>query len=269
LETVLKQELLDLSNAIDPGDPYSQTEVFLGQPSPVVFFGNDPAALIPLITHDPIELMAFLSAVHGAFSLADVESVIQDVFDQQYQLTVETNTISGIAVTTVTLIITPLIDVITDIMTDEQLELFELFMLTLGMGQIVASPFDFDWLPFLTSPFGFRIHPITGGKEMHLGIDIGRPTGTPLQAGVNGTVIFAGDMGGYGNVVMLLSADGIIEVRYAHMHDIFVSAGEEVSIGDIIGTVGSTGMSTGPHLHLEVLVNGVHLNPIVLVSPGP
>jgi len=93
------------------------------------------------------------------------------------------------------------------------------------------------------------------------------PTGTEILAGFDGTVTFAGYSGGYGNVVFIQGADGI-EARYAHMDTIGVTAGQTVELGDVIGTVGSTGSSTGPHLHMEVLRNGQFLNPIFFVDMG-
>ena len=289
LETNLKQKLQDLANAVDPSDPNSETRVFLGQPSPVTFIGNDPAALIPLIQHDPFELIAFLSAIYRDFTFAEVEGIIRDIFDEQYQLTITTESESdwdwqivgfnpesgapiwdyvevGMTITNITLIVTPLLDILRERMTDEQLVVFEVYMWSMGLRQTIVSPFDFEWLPFVSSHFGFRVHPITGARDMHLGIDIAVPTGTPIHVGVTGRIIFAGVMGGYGNVVMIQSVDGVIELRYAHMHNISVAPGAEVTAGDIIGTVGSTGMSTGPHLHMEVILGGVHINPIFFVN---
>jgi hypothetical protein len=261
-EASLIMALRNLASGIDPTDPYTETRVYLGQPSPIMFVGSNPASLIPLINHDPFELMAFLSAVYGAFTVGDVQATIQEIFDAQYQLTVETDVVDEVTVTTVTLIITPLLSILHDRMNAAQLEVFEMYMWSMGMSRFVASPFNFEWLHLVTSHFGFRVHPITGQFQMHLGIDVGVPEGTPLQSGIDGIVVFAGDLGGYGNVVMIQSADGTIEVRYAHMQYIWVNAGDEVGTGDIIGTVGNTGVSTAPHLHLEVLLDGVHVNPI-------
>ena len=94
-----------------------------------------------------------------------------------------------------------------------------------------------------------------------MGIDIALPTGTPILAAHDGVVTFAGVMGGYGNVVFIEGADGI-ETRYAHCDTILVTVGQEVLQGDVIATVGNTGVSTGPHLHFEILRDGVYLNPI-------
>jgi murein DD-endopeptidase MepM/ murein hydrolase activator NlpD len=107
----------------------------------------------------------------------------------------------------------------------------------------------------ITSPFG----PRAGG--FHPGLDIAAPTGTPIAAAKSGTVVFAGwNDGGYGNFVILDNGGGI-NTAYAHQSQIAVSAGQSVSQGQTIGYVGSTGFSTGPHLHFEVRVNGTAQNP--------
>ncbi|MEL6470276.1 MAG: peptidoglycan DD-metalloendopeptidase family protein [Cyanobacteria bacterium J06623_4] len=106
----------------------------------------------------------------------------------------------------------------------------------------------------ITSLFGFRIHPITGDRRFHAGTDIGAAQGTPVLAAQDGTVASASSAGGYGLMVVLRHAteDVQLESRYAHLAEIFVEAGKEVKKGDIIGLVGSTGSSTGPHLHFEM-----------------
>jgi murein DD-endopeptidase MepM/ murein hydrolase activator NlpD len=107
----------------------------------------------------------------------------------------------------------------------------------------------------ITSPFGWRMHPVLGKRKFHTGIDIGAPEGAHIVAAASGTVIYAGDRGGYGNCTMIDHGDGVVTV-YAHQSDISVSEGEHVKRGQRIGAVGSTGMSTGAHLHFEVRVNG-------------
>lgn len=107
----------------------------------------------------------------------------------------------------------------------------------------------------LTSPFGWRTHPILGTRRLHAGIDIGAPQGTPIRAAADGTVVSAGSRGGYGMTVELDHGSGLTTL-YAHQSRISVVPGQRVSRGAVIGAVGSTGMSTGPHLHFEVRVNG-------------
>lgn len=103
----------------------------------------------------------------------------------------------------------------------------------------------------ITSSFGFRIHPILGTRRLHSGTDIAAPMGTPVLAAYGGEVAIADYTGGYGLMVALRHEDGTQESRYAHLSQVFVQPGDRVDRGDVIGLVGSTGMSTGPHLHFE------------------
>ena len=112
----------------------------------------------------------------------------------------------------------------------------------------------------ITSSFGLRMHPILGYLKMHKGLDIGAPWGSPIHAAMDGVVQFAGRTGGYGNFVKLASGGGIV-TGYGHMSRIAVRQGMRVARGSVIGFVGSTGLSTGPHLHWEVWKNGVSVNP--------
>jgi murein DD-endopeptidase MepM/ murein hydrolase activator NlpD len=112
----------------------------------------------------------------------------------------------------------------------------------------------------LSSGFGMRFHPILGYSRMHQGIDFAAPTGTPVLASAGGRVVKAGWSGGYGNVVQIDHGRGTV-TRYAHLSRINVKEGQQVAQGHRIGAVGSTGMSTGPHLHYEVWMNGKPVNP--------
>jgi murein DD-endopeptidase MepM/ murein hydrolase activator NlpD len=112
----------------------------------------------------------------------------------------------------------------------------------------------------VASGFGYRIHPIFGTSRLHAGIDIAAPTGTPFHAARPGTVIFSGWRNGFGNTVMLVHDDGLVSL-YAHNSRNAVSAGAVVAGGQVIGYVGSTGWSTGPHLHFEIRVNGRPVDP--------
>lgn len=124
----------------------------------------------------------------------------------------------------------------------------------------LASPLEFSRV---TSGFGGRMHPIAKQFRMHTGVDYAAPTGTPIRTVGDGVVEFAGVQRGYGNVVEIKHRDGK-STLYAHMHSIAVRKGQSVSQGQNIGTVGSTGWSTGPHLHFEFRVNGVHHDPMTL-----
>lgn len=103
----------------------------------------------------------------------------------------------------------------------------------------------------ITSAFGWRVHPVSGQTAMHAGTDLGAPLGTPVLAAYSGDVAVADWVGGYGLMVILRHLDGSQESRYAHLSEIYVKPGDKVEQGAVIGRVGSTGLSTGPHLHFE------------------
>lgn len=117
----------------------------------------------------------------------------------------------------------------------------------------------------VTSPFGYRIHPISGERKFHTGIDIAIPHGEEILAAQDGEVIYAGFMGGYGNVIIIDHGGGI-STLYAHNSRLVVRLGSMVNQGDKIAECGSTGMSTGAHLHFEVRVNGEYKNPFEYIS---
>jgi murein DD-endopeptidase MepM/ murein hydrolase activator NlpD len=114
---------------------------------------------------------------------------------------------------------------------------------------------------WVSSPFGIRRDPFTGRRRFHEGIDITNRIGTPIIAPADGVVVFAGRNGGYGNVIYISHGFGIT-TRYGHLSKILVKVGQHVQRGDLIGKMGSTGRSTGPHLHYEVRVNNKPVNPI-------
>jgi murein DD-endopeptidase MepM/ murein hydrolase activator NlpD len=127
-----------------------------------------------------------------------------------------------------------------------------------------------------TSGFGGRIHPIHGVHKMHTGIDIAAPTGTPIYAAGGGVVTFSGRKGGYGNVVEIDHGYGY-RTLYAHASKLLVQVGDTISRGDHIALVGSTGSSTGAHLHYETIVNEQKVDPssfmlsprVATVTPTP
>jgi len=112
----------------------------------------------------------------------------------------------------------------------------------------------------VTSGFGSRFHPILGYVRMHAGLDLAARYGSPIVAAADGRVVSAGWSGGYGNLVRIAHAGGI-QTMYGHMSRIVAQSGGLVRQGQLIGYVGSTGLSTGPHLHYEVLKNGRPVNP--------
>ncbi len=112
----------------------------------------------------------------------------------------------------------------------------------------------------VSSGFGMRFHPILRKSRMHNGIDYAVPYGTPVRAAERGVVFLADWLGGYGNAVILMHGKSV-STLYAHMSRLAVSQGREVAKGEVLGYVGSTGLSTGPHLHFEVRINGEPQNP--------
>jgi murein DD-endopeptidase MepM/ murein hydrolase activator NlpD len=113
----------------------------------------------------------------------------------------------------------------------------------------------------VTSPFGWRKHPIFGVRRFHTGVDLAGPNHSAIRAADSGNVLYTGWYGGYGKVVIVSHGKGMATL-YAHMSKIATNAGDNVSKGDIVGYEGTTGFSTGPHLHFEVRYNGVPNNPL-------
>ena len=112
----------------------------------------------------------------------------------------------------------------------------------------------------ISSGFGTRVHPITGATRHHDGIDIAVPYGTPVQASADGRVVRAGTVSGYGLVVDIEHGAGLV-TRYAHLSRIAVTQGQSIERGTLVGNVGTTGLTTGPHLHYEVRMNGRAVDP--------
>ncbi len=112
----------------------------------------------------------------------------------------------------------------------------------------------------LTSDYGMRTHPVLGGRRNHKGVDLAQPTGTPVYATADGIVSMAERYSSYGNYVQI-EHGGELQTRYAHLSGYAVAEGEQVRKGQLIGYVGSTGRSTGPHLHYEVRVAGEAVDP--------
>jgi murein DD-endopeptidase MepM/ murein hydrolase activator NlpD len=119
----------------------------------------------------------------------------------------------------------------------------------------------------LSSGFGVRVDPFGHGAAMHTGLDFRGDSGDPVRATANGTVKTAGWSGGYGNMVEIDHGNGLA-TRYGHLSSIEARAGQVVKIGQIIGRIGSTGRSTGPHLHYETRVNGEAVDPQKFLRAG-
>ena len=245
------------------------------------------------IEHDPYVLMGYLTSAYQNFTYAQIEGVLRELFNGQYSLSFSEETETRYRTETsvdpetgeeteeevpyewhilnVTLTSTPLENLVVSRMNADQKEICEILLQTKGNRQYVKNVFGTNWLPYVTSYYGYRVHPISGGKNYHTGVDIGMPQGTEILAGHDGTVTLAGEAGGYGLCVAIEGEayEGrSLTTKYGHCSQILVSAGQEVRAGDVIAKVGSTGNSTGPHLHLEVLVDGQYMNPLYFADTG-
>jgi len=130
-----------------------------------------------------------------------------------------------------------------------------------AMGELFLTPLRGR----LTSPYGYRRDPFTGVRTFHTGIDLAAPVGTPIKATLDGRIATTGYSAVYGNYV-IVTHDGGYQSLYAHMHRIQVKRGQWVTQGGILGLVGNTGYSTGPHLHFSVYRNGKMVNPASLLN---
>lgn len=120
----------------------------------------------------------------------------------------------------------------------------------------------------VSSGFGRRVHPMTGTVRMHAGLDLAVPAGTPVRAAAAGQVIHNGALGGYGLTVDIAHGNGTV-TRYAHQSRVLVAAGQSVAAGQVIGLAGSTGASTGPHVHFEVRTPAGAIDPRTWLPTGP
>lgn len=137
-----------------------------------------------------------------------------------------------------------------------------------GIVEGAANEQGFYWpVPYtrnVTSHYGDRVNPVTGIRGLHAGTDIASAgvLGTPVVPAKAGVITYAGWIGGYGNIVIVNHGGGV-ESRYAHLHDISVSVSQQVAPGSVLGTVGNTGNSTGPHLHFEIRIDGIPYDPML------
>jgi murein DD-endopeptidase MepM/ murein hydrolase activator NlpD len=144
--------------------------------------------------------------------------------------------------------------------TDETSDFYEGYLKRI-IYNISYTPLGLPFPGTITSTFGHRENPFGGANvETHKGLDIKGPIGSPVKAMAKGEVEFAGTRGGFGNCIMLKHGNGF-ETLYGHLSKILVSVGQQIDIGQQIGNIGSTGRSTGPHLHYEVHRNGEKINP--------
>jgi murein DD-endopeptidase MepM/ murein hydrolase activator NlpD len=150
--------------------------------------------------------------------------------------------------------------------TETSLSLLQEYMLA-RRAVMRATPSLVPITGYISSAFGYRNHPLMGTYRMHAGVDIAAEPGTPVHAPADGLVIFSGYKEGYGKV-SVFDHGYKIRTLFGHNSKLYVNSGVKVRRGDIISLVGSTGMSTGPHLHYEVRKNGVPVNPVTFFSLG-
>jgi len=247
------------------------------------------------MSHNPFEILAFLTTKYNDFTFAEVYPTLRELFAEQYTLSfipsveiryrTETHESSWTDdegnshsetyevevpyewhILTVSLTSRSFTEIVMSRLTTQaERERFNVYMLLHGNRQLVGSPFPFNWLQHVSGFYGYRIGPISGIKELHTGVDIALSSGTEILVGGSGIVTFAGDHGGYGLTVVIDYGRGV-SARYAHCSELLVSVGQSVEAGDVIALVGSTGNSTGPHLHMEVIKNGRFLNPLFFVD---
>lgn len=229
------------------------------------------------IGHDAYELMAYLSAMYDFFTFAEIVPILDALFQKQYDLQlIEQTEIREDSdgneyewrILNVILTVTPMEQITIPEMTAAGTKYkYDVYQQTYGNRQNYENPFSFCWLSYVSSPYGYRLNPFTGEKELHNGIDIAVSAGTPIHAVHDGKVVLAGDAGDYGLCVVIEDERGY-QSRYAHCQSLSVTAGQEIKKGEEIAAVGSTGNSTGPHLHLEVSYQGQRLNPFYFVDNG-
>ena len=148
--------------------------------------------------------------------------------------------------------------------------------LGLSLARMAALEEGLDGIPqfqpasikYISSGFGVRRDPFTGAGALHKGLDFAGPMGAPIYAAAEGRVSFVGRKSGYGNVVEITHGNGLV-TRYAHMSKFSSRVGQSVGAGDVIGAIGSTGRSTGPHLHFEVRIHGRAVNPRPFLETAP
>jgi murein DD-endopeptidase MepM/ murein hydrolase activator NlpD len=137
------------------------------------------------------------------------------------------------------------------------------YSLKMAMGELFKCPITAKWR--LSSPYGYRADPFTGVRKFHTGMDLAAPTGTPVKASLDGKVIAVSFNQVYGNYVIISHINGY-QTLYAHLHTATAKVGQRLNQGDKLGLVGSTGYSTGPHLHFTVYKNGKLVNPQELIK---
>ena len=249
---------------------------------------------VDAVGHDPHMMMAYLTAKFGEYTETDVSDELSRIFDLHYSYRlierVETRTrtvtytlvdpVTGAVTTTtieetydwyvleVILETSELQQVFDSRLNEDEKDLYETLIITKGNFISLPSPIKEEWQNSVSSQFGYRLDPLSSEVTFHAGIDIAKPIGTELVTIINGTVVETGyDAEGYGYYIVVKEEKTNQTVLYGHCNSIIASEGDEVKIGQTIATIGSSGKSTGPHVHLEIRdSSGNKLNPLFYLS---
>jgi len=254
LEMLLEQRIVDIESEFPEYDEYR--------------YDIDP------MVHDPFELMSYLAAMHLEFTHPEVQAEIAAIFGEvnPLQLMEETeiryddngNPYEW-RILNIILKPKPFEEVVSPrLAANDAQDIYEVFMESGGNQQAFGNPFSFNWMSNISSYYGWRKNPTGEGYEFHTGLDIAAPAGTPIRSVQNGTVVVAGWHNAYGNYIVIRNESGITTL-YAHCLSLGASVGDVIQMGQMIATVGSTGNSTGNHLHIEIQIDGERVNPIFYI----
>lgn len=233
---------------------------------------------LPEFGFNDITLMAYLSSKFYTFDLAAVQAELEELCNLMYRMNLEFREeertfynaagnpyTEKVIICYITIDKTELEEVAESRLDEEALEQYKAYKISGGGQQVYGPVMDIDWSGKISSNFGERIHPITGKKTFHDGVDIAVPTGTRLYAAITGQVVTAHYSTSAGNMVTIRTDSGW-EVTYMHMDSLNVNAGQYILKGQLIGYSGNTGNSTGPHLHIQVHdIDGRRINPIFII----
>lgn len=239
-------------------------------------------ALVEAVKHDPFALISYLSAMYHDFKYSEIAGILETLYGEyislEFEEEIEIRTREGddgeeeeyewyilnvkLTVKEFETVVRPPLD------ENEAGDMYDAYNEAHGGHQWYGNPLGYNWLNNITSYYGERENPTGSGWQVHRGLDIAAPLGTPLYAIQDGTVISASWHDLYGNTIIVRDSDGR-ETRFAHCNSLLATAGQKVKKGEQIAVVGSTGNSTGPHLHVEIKVNGQYMNPLYLLEFTP
>ncbi|MCD7725860.1 MAG: M23 family metallopeptidase [Clostridiales bacterium] len=251
----------------------------------------DAEALSAYIVYDQIELASYLSTKIPEYTLETAAPLMEELFGKMFIIeqeeiieqrkrqayledgTPETDS-NGNAVMEwydchilkISLTSKAIAEIMETELTEDEYSQWDTFCRSEGNLKIYNSPFAFEWHPYISSYFGYRNHPIDGVGAMHKGIDIAVPEGTKIYSIMEGTVEVSGYSESAGNWIVIRDEDGYVS-KYMHCSALLVGAGTQVARGQLIATVGSTGHSTGAHLHLQIEdPDGNYINPLYICA---